>query len=192
MPDNRDVWCVRDEAQDLLGRNLYLTESVVALDEPCLPDLSQLLQTREMQNREMFTAWNRLDLNGPQEAATRNMYKAVYEEIKKMYQPKAPPMGKVPLGTEVGHLYRFAYEAKRGDLVVYPASEEEEKVYIGEIISDYFYVDCCYRHRRRVDWYEFPKVPVGIVPAKGFVRVNAMDVKKYKDKWSSRRTKAFP
>lgn len=191
MADNRDVWCVRDEALDSLGRNLFLTERVVALDEPCLPDLSALLQTREMRNRQMPKAWNSLMLNGAQDTQTREMYKAVYEAIRKMYQPKDSPMAAGLLGSKVGHLIRFVYEAKKGDLVVYPANEKKERVYIGEIISDYFYVDCCYRHRRRVDWDEFPKAPVNFGPEKGFKRMNEKYVKRFKAKWNNRQYLLF-
>lgn len=187
MADNRDVWCVRDEALDSLGRNLFLTERVVALDEPCLPDLSQLLQTREMHNRKMSKAWNRFTLTNRQEAQIRDVYKSVYVEIKEMYQPNDPPMPANLLGVRVGHLFRFVYEAKKGDLVVYPAVEKEERLYIGEIISDYFYVDCCYRHRRQVDWYEFPKIPVPAVPQNGFTQINQESfVQKFNNKWKSR------
>lgn len=180
----RGVWCVGGEASDLLGRDLFLTESVVALDEPFLPDLSQLLQTREMRNREMSKAWGRFKLSRREETKTREMYKALYEGIRNVYAGNGTPTEKKLLGSKVGHLFRFVYEAKQGDLVVYPAKEEEDIVYIGEIISDYFYVDCCYRHRRRVDWYTFPKVPVGFGPEKGFTRMNERFVKKIKTKWA--------
>lgn len=130
MADNkeRNVWCVKGGNQDWLGHYLFLTENVVALDEPCMPDLSQLPQTREM-------------------------YKAVY-------QPQNTHLNAQLVGQYVAHLFKYVNDVQRGDLVVYPSRlEEEDKVYIGEVQSDYFYVDCCYRHRRRVDWHKqgFPR-----------------------------------
>lgn len=180
------VWCVQGATatQDSLGRDLFRTEGVVALDEPCLPDLSQLLQTREMRNRERSTAWSRSILNRRQKTQTRDMYKAMYEAIKKIYQPDYSQIGDDSLGSKIAHLFRFVYEAKQGDLVVYPGREEEEVVYIGEIISDYFYVDCCYRHRRRVDWHDFPKVPVNYGPEKGFKRMDKRYAPKFVNKWT--------
>lgn len=180
------VWCVQGATatQDSLGRDLFLTERVVALDEPCLPNLSPLLQTWEMHERGMSTAWNRLTLNNRQKQQIKDMYKVMYNEIKKIYQPDEPPIDGAPLGSKIAHLFRFVYEAKQGDLVVYPGREEEEVVYIGEIISDYFYVDCCYRHRRQVDWYDFPKVPVNYGPEKGFKRMDKRYAPKFVNKWT--------
>lgn len=156
--NERGVWCIRGGNQDWLGHYLFLTEDVVALDEPCMPDLSQLRQTRAM-------------------------YKAVY-------QPQNRHLTAQQVGTYVAHLFKFVNDIKRGDLVVYPSKvEEEEKVYIGEVRSDYFYVDCCYRHRRRVDWHKegFPKVDF---PAAAFGNSRFTPVNKHAGaftaKWGSR------
>lgn len=53
------------------------------------------------------------------------------------------------MGIYVERLHTFVNKIERGDLMVYP-DQMGEKVYIGQDISDYFYVDCCYRYRRRV------------------------------------------
>ena len=154
----RNVWCIRGGNQDWLGHYLFLTEDVVALDEPCMPDLSQLRQTRAM-------------------------YKAVYK-------PQNTHLNPVQVGTYVAHLFKFVNDVKWGDLVVYPATlEVEEKVYIGEVRSDYFYVNCCYRHRRRVDWHKegFPKADFS---SAAFGQARFAAVKKYAGeftaKWESR------
>ena len=120
------VWGIRGGTRPQLGRRLFLDEQVAAIDEDCMPDLSQLPQTREM-------------------------YKA-------LYQPLNPDINAIQVGIYVEHLHTFVNKIERGDLMVYP-DQMDEKVYIGQVISDYFYVDCCYRHRRRVKWLPegFPK-----------------------------------
>jgi len=57
-----------------------------------------------------------------------------------------------------GKFFRFAFEMKKGDLVVYPALPDKQ-VYVGEITSDYDYVaDSDYPHQRTVKWkYVIPK-----------------------------------
>ena len=42
------VWGIRGGTRPQLGRRLFLDEQVAAIDEDCMPDLSQLPQTREM------------------------------------------------------------------------------------------------------------------------------------------------
>lgn len=75
---------------------------------------------------------------------TREFYKA-------LYQPLNPDLNAIYVGMYVGHLHRFVNEIERGDLMVYP-DQIDEKVHIGQVAGDYFYVACCYRHRRRVKW----------------------------------------
>ena len=181
MADKKDrrVWCVRGETQDWSGHDLFLTEKVVALDEPFLPDLSQIPPVREM-TKEL----PRVPLTDTQLRQTRKMYGNIYEAVKEMDNPKYSPMNKNQLGQHVGHLVRLANVAQQGDLVIYPAEHEEEVVYIGEIFGDYFHVACCFQHRRRVNWDEFAKGRLldkfGIV--KGFTEVKSELADKIKDK----------
>lgn len=190
MANNRKVWCVRGEKKDWSGHDLFLKEKVVALDNPFLPDLSQIPPAREM-----LSEWPWLPLPPGQQARTRRMYREIYEAVKKMYQPDDPPIDKVKLGLKVGHLVRLASVAKRGDLVIYPGDlnssveaeeEKKEKVYIGEIFSEYFYVACCFQHRRRVNWRECNKgkLPDIFGNIKGFTAVNKKELaQKIINKW---------
>ena len=123
------VWGIRGGTRPKLGRRLFLEEQVAAIDEDCMPDLSQLPQTREI-------------------------YKA-------LYQPLNPDLSPTQVGIYVGHLHTFVNDIERGDLMVYP-DQMDEKIHIGQVISEYFYVECCYQHRRRVKW-----LPEGL-PKAGF------------------------
>ncbi len=186
MPNNRKVWCVRGETKDWSGHDLFRTEKVVALDNPFLPDLSQIPPARERSKE-----WPLLPLNGVTLANTRRMYGKIYEAVKKMYKPDDPPMGMAALGQKVGHLVRLANVAKQGDLVIYPddlkpdKKREENKVCIGEIVSEYFYVACCFQHRRRVNWKRFAKgnLPNLFGPMLGFITVNNDLAVKVINKW---------
>lgn len=189
MADKKDrkVWCVRGGTEDWSGHDLFLTEKVVALDEPFLPDLSQIPPPREM-TKELPS----VPLTDTQLKQTRKMYGNIYEAVKEMDNPKYSPMNKNQLGQHVGHLVRLAKVAQQGDLVIYLAEHEEEKVYIGEILGDYFYVACCYQHRRRVNWYEFTKGKLPdkfgpkFGPKKGFTAINDKDqAGKIIRKWKS-------
>lgn len=183
----KKVWCVRGGTKDWSGHDLFRTEKVVALDNPFLPDLSQIPPAREM-----LKEWPPLPLNGPQQKHAREMYGKIYEAVKEMDQPLDPPMDPIKLKLLVGHLVRLANVAKQGDLVIYPddLAEEgkKEKVCIGEIVSEYFYVACCFQHRRRVNWKRFPKgkLPNIFGPTKGFTAINDDDqAVKIINKWGS-------
>lgn len=188
---DRKVWCVRGGTKDWLGHDLFLANKVVALDEPFLPDLSQIPPAREMLNE-----WPKLPLPNIQQIRTRRMYGEIYEAVKKMYHPGDPPMGKAALGLKVGHLLRLANVANQGDLVIYPPKgKENDTVYIGEIVSEYFYVDCCFQHRRRVNWRKFSKgrLPDKFGPVLGFTSFtevrNEEQARKIKNKF---RTQPMP
>ncbi|XVG94988.1 restriction endonuclease [Eubacteriales bacterium KG127] len=75
------------------------------------------------------------------------------DDIKKKYAKIYPDASTGSINTCVGMLYRFAYEVKIGDYVVYP-SKEDRKINIGVIESDYFYdsLEKKYTHRRNVKW----------------------------------------
>ena len=191
MANNRKVWCVRGAKKDWSGHDLFRTEKVVALDNPFLPDLSQIPPAREM-----LKEWPPLPLNGIQQKHAREMYGKIYEAVKRMYRPAEPPMDGIKLKLLVGHLVRFANVAKQGDLVIYPgdlkilpvAAEKKKKVYIGEIVSEYFYVACCFQHRRRVSWRECNKglLPDIFGPEKGFTAINnEKQVVKIINKWKN-------
>lgn len=172
MADKKDrrVWCVRGETQDWSGHDLFLTEKVVALDEPFLPDLSQIPPAREM---KLLPG---VPLTGVKVKKIGKMYGKIYEAVKEV-NANGPPMGKPALGLLVGHLVRLANVAQQGDLVIYWTEPEAKKVYIGEIMGDYFYVSCCFQHRRRVNWYEFTKGKLldKFGPGKGFTEIKDKD-----------------
>lgn len=68
---------------------------------------------------------------------------SVYPNIKK---------GAIP--TSAGMLYRFLYEIKIGDIIIYP-SKQDKHVHIGEISGNYIFdlnLDPEYPHARKVNW----------------------------------------
>ena len=184
---DKKVWCVRGGTSDWSGHDLFLTEKVVALDEPFLPDLSQIPPAREM-----LKEWPPIPLNGVQLSNTKKMYGKIYGAVKEIYSPKEPPLTKAQLSRRVGHLVRLAIDAKQGDLVIYPGdlmvhsteSEKENKIYIGEIVSEYFYVACCFQHRRRVNWEERRKgrLPNKFGPVPNIASFTAINNKEQSDK----------
>jgi len=78
------------------------------------------------------------------------------ERLEKAYPDRKA--GYYPMAT--GQLFRFVYELKEGDLIVYP-SKRDRHVHIGEILGPYVYVDKnadSYPHRRPVKWLkDFPR-----------------------------------
>ena len=75
---------------------------------------------------------------------------SIKKEIARTYPDKKP--GAIPV--EAGQLYRFLYEMKKGDLVIYP-SKRERKIHIGQIEGDYRYdpkVEESYPNLRPVKW----------------------------------------
>jgi len=79
------------------------------------------------------------------------------EQLQKIYTDRKP--GYYPMAA--GQLFRFVYEMKEGDLIIYP-SKIDRHVYIGEITSPYQYLDKNsdgYPHRRSVKWLKnFPRI----------------------------------
>lgn len=172
MPDKK-VWCVRGGTKDWSGHDLFLTEKVVALDEPFLPDLSQIPPTREMTKE-----WPSVPLAKAQLRRNRKMYGRIYDAVRQMDKPKDPSMNPNQLGQIVGHLVRLANVAEQDDLVIYPPDGKgNDTVYIGEIVSGYFYVACCFQHRRRVNWRGFSKGNLldNFGPVKGFTEIKNQD-----------------
>ena len=116
------VWCIRGGNNERVGGGLFRTEQVVALDEDCMPNLSQL-------------------------GNSRAAYRAVYA-------PQNGHLNSQQIGKYVGDLFRFVHEIRQRDLVVYPSSIDDRLVYIGRVVSDYFYVAGVYTHRRKVKWLD--------------------------------------
>jgi restriction system protein len=80
-------------------------------------------------------------------AANRDAFKA--EVADKFPDKKA---GAIPV--DAGQLFRFVYEAKVADIVIYPAKADRH-IHIGRITGNYSYNakgEVTYPHRRRVEW----------------------------------------
>ena len=75
------------------------------------------------------------------------------EAMKAIYAKAYPddPKGSIP--TSVGMLFRFLYEVKEGDYVVYP-SKMDHRINIGIIEGPYFYdpTEIKYPQKRKVKW----------------------------------------
>lgn len=85
--------------------------------------------------------------------AEREAFKAKVAETYPHYKPGAVPVS-------AGQLYRFAYEIKPGDLVVYP-SKNDRQIHIGQVIGEYKYapkIEEGYPNLRQVRWLRsFPR-----------------------------------
>lgn len=72
------------------------------------------------------------------------------EQLKKSY----PDTKKGAVPTSAGMLYRFIYEIKMGDIIVYPSKQDRE-IHIGEVNGNYAFnpdYDKEYPHLRGVNW----------------------------------------
>jgi len=72
------------------------------------------------------------------------------DKLKKTY----PETKKGAIPTSAGMLYRFIYEMKQGDIVIYP-SKQDRQIHIGELNGDYAFdtgYDKEYPHLRSVKW----------------------------------------
>ena len=78
---------------------------------------------------------------------------ATRESIKAHYESVYPDSSKQSIANSAGMLYRFVYEAKIGDYVVFP-SKINRMINIGVIESDYFYDENAaeYVQQRKVKW----------------------------------------
>ncbi len=85
--------------------------------------------------------------------ANREAFK---DALAKAYPEKKP--SSIPINA--GQLYRFIYEMKVNDLVVYPSKRSRE-VHMGKITGEYFHdpaSERTYPHRRAVKWLKsFPR-----------------------------------
>lgn len=85
-----------------------------------------------------------------------NNREAFKDAVAKAYPEKKP--SSIPINA--GQLYRFTYEMKVNDIVVYPSKRSRE-VYIGKISGEYCYdqsSEKTYPHRRAVKWLQsFPR-----------------------------------
>src|SRR5438874_2560354 len=81
-------------------------------------------------------------------APNREAFKARVAEV----YPGKP--GAVPVNA--GQLFRFVYEMKIGDLVVYP-SKRDRQIHLGRVEGDYYYdpkTEPGYPHVRAVKWLQ--------------------------------------
>lgn len=80
------------------------------------------------------------------------------DQIKHHYSEVFPNASKSSIATSSGMLYRFVYEIKIGDYIVYP-SKNDRMINIGMIESPYFHDDSEmeYSNKRKVRWLK--KVP---------------------------------
>jgi len=79
--------------------------------------------------------------------ASRDGFKNRVAEVSPEMKPGAVPVS-------AGQLYRFVYEAKIGDIVVYP-SKSDRHIHIGRIEGDYEYSpkqEISYPNHRKVKW----------------------------------------
>ncbi len=79
---------------------------------------------------------------------TRDAFKVVMRDV----YPEASP-GAVPV--MAGQLFRFAHEAKIGDLVVWRSKSDQHQIRIGEIVGGYDYDPIGsknYPHSRAIEW----------------------------------------
>src|SRR3989344_1177265 len=61
------------------------------------------------------------------------------EQVKEKYRAIFPDHSNAKVSTSAGQLYRFANEAKKGDLIAMTRKGGEKEVCIGEITGDYFF-----------------------------------------------------
>lgn len=74
------------------------------------------------------------------------------EAFKEAFLKHYPNELKQAIATKAGVLYRFVYEMKDGDYIVYP-SKSNRKINIGIIDGNYFFnEDASYKHQRKVKW----------------------------------------
>jgi restriction system protein len=80
------------------------------------------------------------------------------ESFKEAVSKAYPNKKSMSIAIDAGQLFRFAYEIKPGDLVIYPSKRDRE-VHFGRIEGDYFfYPGEEYIHRRPVKWLKsFPR-----------------------------------
>lgn len=72
------------------------------------------------------------------------------------YQNKFPDSSRFATRGIGGKFYRFVYEIKVGDIIIYPCINDRN-IYIGKSVSGYEYVenDLYYPHQRKVKWSAF-------------------------------------
>lgn len=75
------------------------------------------------------------------------------EEFNKHYDKSYPGNTRQSIAQSVGQLYRFIYEVKIGDYVVFP-TKYNRMVNIGQVVGEYFYEEKekKYVHKRKVKW----------------------------------------
>ena len=77
------------------------------------------------------------------------------EKYRPIFQEKRPDKSKVAAGLACGAIWTVCYKLKKGDVVLCPDGTGD--YYIGEIDSNYFYInDKVLPHRRKVLWRKTP------------------------------------
>ena len=76
------------------------------------------------------------------------------DELKELYRDIYPEDSEVTVGLNCSQILTFILKMNRGDIVITPSNGS---VFIGEIISDYYYEDppageCKHKNRRKVKW----------------------------------------
>lgn len=102
---------------------------------------------------DLFRKQNRIALGWEQLedlsklAPTRDAFKEALVAASPDYKPGAIP-------NIAGQLYRFVYEMKNGDTILYP-TRFDSQIHIGRVIGDYLYdpdTDAGFPHQRPVKW----------------------------------------
>lgn len=76
------------------------------------------------------------------------------EAFKRRVQEAFPDFKPGAVPNTAGQLFRFIFEMKVGDLVLYP-SKQDKRVHLGEVVGDYLYSpkpEASYPHHRKVKW----------------------------------------
>lgn len=75
------------------------------------------------------------------------------EDLTEIYRKEYPEASKNKAGNEIGQIWRFIHDIKKGDLVALPL-KTESSITLGEVVGDYEYKELSnnVKHIRRVKW----------------------------------------
>lgn len=75
------------------------------------------------------------------------------EDLTEIYRKEYPGASKNKAGNEIGQIWRFIHDIKKGDLVALPL-KTESSIALGEVVGDYEYKELFnnVKHIRRVKW----------------------------------------
>jgi restriction system protein len=80
------------------------------------------------------------------------------DKLYKLYERYYPGAAKMSAAQNLGQIYRFLFDVRKGDTVITPA-ENVEDLYYGTVTSEYYFDRneyCPYPHRKKVKWEEKP------------------------------------